>query len=102
MTREIIITPVLNGYLCRVGCQQVVFTSADVLASELVKYYKNPEQTEKSWISNRLNQTMDRTEVAAPDCNRPPPMMVSPCPPDRVPDAIRAQNENARSTYENR
>lgn len=75
MTREILITPVLNGYLCNVGCQKVVFTSAESLAAELVKYYLNPEAVEKDWILRRLNQTMDRPEVAEPTYNRPPPPM---------------------------
>lgn len=66
MTREITITPVLNGFICKVGCQKVVFTSPEVLAAELVKYYKNPHATEKQWVANKLNETFD-----GPVCPQP-------------------------------
>jgi len=56
MTREITICPVLNGYVVRVGCQQVVFDDRTKLLLELDAYLKNPEETEKRYIGNALNK----------------------------------------------
>lgn len=56
MTRVIIITPVLNGYVCDVGCQRVVFTDKQTLLHELSGYYDKPEETEKRYIERAVNK----------------------------------------------
>ena len=59
MIREITITPVLNGFVCKVGCQQVVFTSAVDLALAIEAYYKNPEAVEKEFLAKAVNKMRD-------------------------------------------
>jgi hypothetical protein len=58
MAHDVRIHPVLNGFVCEVGCQTVVFTSLDTLCKMLRKYYTNPKAMENiylehvpSWIS---------------------------------------------------
>lgn len=62
--KELLITPVLNGFVVRVGCQQVVFKDAAELGANITKYYTNPRDTEHSFLKNKVNDTM---EVVAPD-----------------------------------
>ena len=59
MIREITITPVLNGFVCKVGCQKVVFESISEMARNLEDYYKNPEETEKRFIKEAVNKMND-------------------------------------------
>lgn len=59
MTREINIKPVLNGFICKVGCQTVVFGDVATLASNIERYYKNPEAVEKEFIAKAVNKMMD-------------------------------------------
>lgn len=40
---RISITPVLNGYLCKVGCRTVVFTDAGEMCIYLKAYLANPK-----------------------------------------------------------
>jgi hypothetical protein len=56
MSREIIITPVLNGFVCQVGCQRVVFGSTRELAVAVEEYYNHPEDTEKRFIEKAINK----------------------------------------------
>jgi len=69
MIREITIKPVLNGFVCKVGCQTVVFNSARELAENIERYYKNPDAVEKDFIAKAVNKTMD--EYPAPECGEP-------------------------------
>lgn len=55
MTREITIRPVLNGFVCQVGCQCVVFDSRDKLLTELKAYLNDPDRVEKEYVHNALN-----------------------------------------------
>lgn len=64
MVRDIHIRPVLNGFVCQVGCQTVVVNSIDALVDGIRNYYRSPEATEKKWISCALNKTMDNGPVA--------------------------------------
>lgn len=48
--REINITKLLNGYICRVGCQSVVFETAERMLAELGRYYANPQEVEKEYL----------------------------------------------------
>ena len=68
MIREITITPVLNGFVCKVGCQKVVFQSASELARAVERYYKNPEETEKEFLAGAVNKMND-----GPCCVAEPP-----------------------------
>lgn len=66
MTRNLIITPVLNGFVVQAGCQQLVFKSASELATNIQRYYENPQVVEAEFIKSAVNKTMDN---AAP-CDR--------------------------------
>ena len=59
MIREITITPVLNGFVCKVGCQKVVFQSPSELARAVERYYKNPDETEKEFLAGAVNKMND-------------------------------------------
>lgn len=76
--RPIQIQPVLNGFICQVGCQQVVFTSITGLIGELGDYYRDPGATEKRYIDNALNKVIPR----APRCLGTPPTPDQPYNPD--------------------
>jgi len=70
MVREITIRPVLNGFVCQVGCQTVVVGSIDVLVDGIRDYYRNPEATEKKWIECAINKTMNGSQEAAQSAPR--------------------------------
>ena len=72
MTREIIIKPVLNGYVCDVGCQRVVFTDKQTMLTQLSEYLDKPEEVEKRFIERAVNKMPDVPMPCAPpsDCNR--------------------------------
>lgn len=60
MVRDIKIMPVLNGFICHVGCQKVVFNSLLTMVSNIEKYYSDPDRYEKEFISeNKVNDTID-------------------------------------------
>ena len=56
MTREITIRPALNGYICQVGCQTVVFQTRALLLVELAEYLEKPELTEQRYLNAALNK----------------------------------------------
>lgn len=53
---NITITPVLNGFICNVGCQTVVFESLDKMTSEISRYYKDPIKVEKEYRQQAVNK----------------------------------------------
>ena len=55
MIRDISIKAVLNGFVCNVGCQQVVFSSVTELQMWLGAYLTNPEETEKTFMAQACN-----------------------------------------------
>lgn len=55
MCRAIIITPVLNGFVCGIGCQTVVFNDTKTMLAEIGKYYAKPDETEAVWLKKALN-----------------------------------------------
>lgn len=61
--RKITIEPVLNGYLCRVGCQTLVFTSMDGMINELREYLVDPDAKEKAMAKSALHKDMLRNPV---------------------------------------
>jgi hypothetical protein len=68
MLREITIIPVLNGYICRVGCQSVVFQQRGQMLSEIEKYLIDPEAVEKSYVRDAVNKMPDRPQANEPTC----------------------------------
>ena len=66
MIREITIKPVLNGFVCKVGCQTVVFGDTATLASQIKAYYDDPERTEATYLKSAVNKTNDGP--CAQDC----------------------------------
>jgi hypothetical protein len=75
MTRAITITPVLNGFLIAVGCQQVVFTDKQSMLAQLSEYYDNPDQVEKRFIERGINKTFSNLPLQpAPPPNYPEPV----------------------------
>ena len=49
--RDLHISAVLNGYIVRVDCQQVVFTSKHHMLSELRRYFDNPAEVEEDYLA---------------------------------------------------
>jgi len=60
MIREISITPVLNGFICKVGCQKVVFESVVSLVQNLEAYLKDPNAVEARFIRDAVNKMPDQ------------------------------------------
>lgn len=56
MIRDISIHAVLNGFVVQVGCQTIVFNTAESLASNLTLYLNNPDEFEKEFIHTAINQ----------------------------------------------
>jgi hypothetical protein len=55
MTREIHIEPVLNGYVCQIGCQWVVFESSTKMLVEIGRYLQQPDSVEAEYLKNAVN-----------------------------------------------
>lgn len=66
MIREIQISPVLNGYIVKVGCQTVVFDSRDELLTSLSSYLKDPDAIEKFYLMNAVNKMPEACVERAP------------------------------------
>lgn len=49
MIRDITIKAVLNGYVCTVSCQTVVFDNTRNLTEALKEYLADPEGMERMW-----------------------------------------------------
>jgi hypothetical protein len=58
MVRELHITPVLNGFVVKVGCQTVVFRDVESLGEAITKYYHNPKLIEENYIKFAVNKMM--------------------------------------------
>lgn len=52
---KITIETVLNGWKVKVGCQEVVFTEADKLCSELKEYLADPMAVRKRYTEGSVN-----------------------------------------------
>lgn len=52
---NITIRPVLNGFVCKVGCSEVVFENIKSLLVELEKYLEDPPEREKHYRENAIN-----------------------------------------------
>ena len=66
--RNLIIEPVLNGFVVQAGCQRVVFDSPAKLGAHITEYYTNPAKVEHEFIKNRVNATMDGPAMPQPAC----------------------------------
>lgn len=73
MTREITIRPVLNGYVCQVGCQQVVFGSPAELGDNITAYYKSPDEVEARFLKRAVNPTIGPQPAEPPTAPYPEP-----------------------------
>lgn len=76
MIRRIQIEPALNGFVCQIGCQTVVFTSVDSLLEHLGDYLRDPEATEKYFIAKAGFNARHTLTSARPDLPNEPH-----CPP---------------------
>lgn len=61
--RNITIVPVLNGFICQVGCQQVVFTNVSNLLEQLDAYLRHPESTTAAMLETACNAKMFERQV---------------------------------------
>lgn len=61
MTRTLIIEPVLNGYIVKVGCQRVVFASGDEMLAALARYLVRPDELEKEYWQKSVNRDLLKT-----------------------------------------
>lgn len=100
MVRNIHITPVMNGFICQIGCQQVVFNSIGEMTDGIAKYYRNPREVEDFWVKNALNKTLENPVIAqgvqgiSEPCPSPARDRITepaPCPPEREMSATEMQ-----------
>lgn len=63
---KIIIEAVLNGWKVKAGCQEVVFTDADRLCSELRAYLADPPTVQKRYLEHSVNAKW--TSAPQPTC----------------------------------
>lgn len=81
LPREVLITPVLNGWIVTIGCSKVVFDELDTMAGELIRYYESPVKVEKEYVikaKNKLSTTgigITQAEPQAMQQGIPPEMM---------------------------
>mgnify|MGYP003395068272 CR=1 FL=1 len=54
--KEITIRPVLNGFIVKVGCQELVFPSMEMITKELIRYQVNPDTVEKEYLERAVNK----------------------------------------------
>ena len=68
--RDLKITPVLNGFVIKVGCQTVVFTKLADMLSAIENYYTDPEAFEKLFVNKAINSkwTMAPNAAIDPGC----------------------------------
>jgi hypothetical protein len=71
MAREVVIRAVLNGFIVRCGCQEVVFKSLFDMTAEINKYYTDPEVVEKEYQEKAINKPSGGVQdVTAATSNR--------------------------------
>lgn len=64
--KEIKIIPVLNGWLCFVGCQTVAFIEKRIMLDEISRYIDNPDKVEKEYIAGAKNKISEPVEIPVP------------------------------------
>ena len=65
--KQVVIEPVLNGFIVSVGCQRLVFGDIRVLCDELIKYQKNPIAMEEKYQKEALNKDCSTVPEYAPE-----------------------------------
>jgi hypothetical protein len=60
--REVKISPVLNGWIVTVGCQQVVFQDREVMIGEVDRYIGDPDKVEKEYMTKAKNKVNSEPE----------------------------------------
>jgi len=83
--RDIRIRPILNGWIVKAGCQELCFTDAVTLGTELTRYLWNPQKVENEYLSNAVNPGV---ETAATEPDGP-----STCPPSMFDNAVMVGTE---------
>ncbi len=48
--RDVNIVKVMNGFVVKVGCKNLVFESKDIMLQELSRYYGNPKEVEREYL----------------------------------------------------
>ena len=64
--KDVLISPVLNGWIVTVGCSKVVFTQKMVLLAELDRYMGNPDEVEKEYMEKAVNKCSNEVEALIP------------------------------------
>jgi len=83
MLNQIIITPVLNGWIVTAGCQRLAFSDPQRLANAVWDWLVRPEETEKRFIAESINRrllgqrTLEQPRDAAGQEILPPPANTS-------------------------
>lgn len=78
MTRAITIQPVLNGFVCHIGCQNVVFADLHQMVVEIENYYLSPCETERRYKNSAVNNVGLVNDAPAPEPCDPAPVP-TPC-----------------------
>jgi hypothetical protein len=65
--REINIRPALNGWVCQVGCQTVVFNDKHSMLDEIARYIDDPRALEIEYRKNSPNKYLNFESVPAPE-----------------------------------
>lgn len=68
--RPIEITPALNGYIVRCGCQTVVFDDRKKMLSELESYLNDPCGVERRFMEQAVNRPKCDGAAGAPIIHR--------------------------------
>jgi hypothetical protein len=63
MTREITIRKVMNGFVVRVGCQELVFEGQAYMLMEIGRYLAEPEKVEREYLTKYLPDWLATTEL---------------------------------------
>ncbi len=62
--KNITIEPALNGWICKVGCQTIVFVDRPRMLSEIDRYIQDPAGVEKEYLENTVNKMEQTIDVA--------------------------------------
>lgn len=69
MNRQVKIVPVLNGFICHVGCQTVVFESRERMVITLQRYTEDPIAVEREFMTKSINPDLRELPlVPQPSC----------------------------------
>lgn len=71
--REVTISPVLNGWIVRVGCQTLVYDDKSDLLRDFVAFLEDPVKTERRIVETAVNRqiTMPGMRTPAMACEDP-------------------------------